>query len=136
MFNERQRFSLRKLSIGVVSVLLGVTFVSNAQVVKADEATNSVSASSSDVSSNSTTSSSSDASVAASSSSDSVTTNESSQVTNQPQDLNSSNLASASTYTLGDGNRRYPSADKIQTMLITTLLFKILVKDTYKQAAL
>ncbi len=112
MFNERQRFSLRKLSIGVVSVLLGVTFVSNAQVVKADEATNSVSASSSDVSSNSTTSSSSDASVAASSSSDSVTTNESSQVTNQPQDLNSSNLASASTYTLGDGNRRYPSADK------------------------
>ncbi|MDT9629610.1 YSIRK-type signal peptide-containing protein, partial [Lactobacillus mulieris] len=102
MFNERQRFSLRKLSIGVVSVLLGVTFVSNAQVVKADEATNSVSASSSDVSSNSTTSSSSD----------SVTTNESSQVTNQPQDLNSSNLASASTYTLGDGNRRYPSADK------------------------
>ncbi|KAA9370785.1 YSIRK-type signal peptide-containing protein [Lactobacillus mulieris] len=126
MFNERQRFSLRKLSIGVVSVLLGVTFVSNAQVVKADEATNSVSASSSDVSSNSTTSSSSD----------SVTTNESSQVTNQPQDLNSSNLASASTYTLGDGNRRYPSADKIQTMLITTLLFKILVKDTYKQAAL
>ena len=110
----------------MVSVLLGVTFVSNAQVVKADEATNSVSASSSDVSSNSTTSSSSD----------SVTTNESSQVTNQPQDLNSSNLASASTYTLGDGNRRYPSADKIQTMLITTLLFKILVKDTYKQAAL
>ncbi|WP_082606711.1 Rib/alpha-like domain-containing protein, partial [Lactobacillus psittaci] len=36
MFDEKQRFSLRKLSIGVVSVLLGVTFVNNAQVVQAD----------------------------------------------------------------------------------------------------
>ncbi|MDK8383080.1 YSIRK-type signal peptide-containing protein, partial [Lactobacillus mulieris] len=112
MFNERQRFSLRKLSIGVVSVLLGVTFVSNAQVVKADEVMNSASTSSSDVSSNSTSSSSNETPVAVSSSSDSTTTNESNQVTNQPQDLNSSNLASASTYTLADGNRRYPSSDK------------------------
>ncbi|EEX24615.1 Gram-positive signal peptide protein, YSIRK family [Lactobacillus jensenii 115-3-CHN] len=36
MFDAKQRFSLRKLSIGVVSVLLGFTFVSNAQVVQAD----------------------------------------------------------------------------------------------------
>ncbi|MCZ3704006.1 Rib/alpha-like domain-containing protein, partial [Lactobacillus mulieris] len=36
MFDERQRFSLRKLTIGVVSVLLGVTFVNNVQEVKAD----------------------------------------------------------------------------------------------------
>lgn len=35
--NSKQRFSLRKLSIGLASVLLGLTFLSNSQTVKADD---------------------------------------------------------------------------------------------------
>ena len=37
MFNKRQRFSLRKYSFGVASVLLGVSIFSNAQGAQADE---------------------------------------------------------------------------------------------------
>ena len=37
MFNKRQRFSLRKYSFGVASVLLGVSIFSNAQGAHADE---------------------------------------------------------------------------------------------------
>ena len=37
MFNKRQRFSLRKYSFGVTSVLLGVSIFSNAQGAQADE---------------------------------------------------------------------------------------------------
>ena len=37
MFNKRQRFSLRKYSFGVASVLLGVSIFSNAQCAQADE---------------------------------------------------------------------------------------------------
>ena len=37
MFNNRQRFSLRKYSFGVASVLLGVSIFSNAQGAQADE---------------------------------------------------------------------------------------------------
>lgn len=37
MFNKRQRFSLRKYSFGVASVLLGVSIFSNAQGTQADE---------------------------------------------------------------------------------------------------
>lgn len=40
MFNRRQRFSLRKYSVGVCSVLLGTAlFVAGAQSASADEAT-------------------------------------------------------------------------------------------------
>ena len=37
MFNKRQRFSLRKYSFGVASILLGVSIFSNAQGAQADE---------------------------------------------------------------------------------------------------
>ena len=37
-FNERQRFSLRKYSFGVASVLLGTTYFLSGQVASADEA--------------------------------------------------------------------------------------------------
>ena len=37
-FNERQRFSLRKYSFGLASVLLGTAFFLSGQVASADEA--------------------------------------------------------------------------------------------------
>ena len=36
MRDEKQRFSLRKLSVGLASVLIGITFLENGQTVKAD----------------------------------------------------------------------------------------------------
>ena len=37
--NEKQRWSLRKLSVGLSSVMLGLTFISGANLVQADTTT-------------------------------------------------------------------------------------------------
>ena len=39
MRDEKQRFSLRKLSVGLASVLIGITFLENGQIAKADTIT-------------------------------------------------------------------------------------------------
>ena len=41
MRDEKQRFSLRKLSVGLASVLIGITFLANSQTAKADVVTDS-----------------------------------------------------------------------------------------------
>ncbi|APU45718.1 hypothetical protein BUW47_04385 [Limosilactobacillus fermentum] len=75
MLNQKQRFGIRKLSIGVVSVLLGTTFFLGNGVVHADTVSNSqitttssTPASSSDSNSSNVTITSSETGSAASSS--------------------------------------------------------------------
>ncbi|MCZ3723563.1 YSIRK-type signal peptide-containing protein, partial [Lactobacillus mulieris] len=97
MFDAKQRFSLRKLSIGVVSVLLGFTFVSNAQVVQADTTSSTTSSQNGGVDRASDSQSSSSVSTSANTSSSNEVTTPSYQNTSDKSNI-TDNSEKAQTY--------------------------------------